>query len=80
MDRTVVQVRDPIQTNVRGVGLLAAVATGHTTFEQIENNVPVANVFSPNPANRAINNELYAAYSEIYKQNKRIHARLNRVK
>ncbi len=79
LDRTVVQVRDPIQTNVRGVGLLAAVATGHTTFEQIDNDVPVAGVFTPNPANRAIYDELYAAYGEIYKQNKRIHAKLNAV-
>lgn len=77
MNRTIVQMREPIQANLRGVGLLAAVATGHTTFAQINNDVPVAAEFTPNPANRAIYDELYAAYSEIYKQNKRIFAKLN---
>ncbi len=78
LDRTIVQVRDPIQANLRGVGLLAAVATGHTTFARINNDVPMADEFTPNPANRAIYDELFAAYGEIYKQNKRIHAKLNR--
>jgi len=77
MNRTIVQMREPIQANLRGVGLLAAVATGHTTFAQINNDVPVAAEFTPDPANRAIYDELYAAYSEIYKQNKRIFAKLN---
>ena len=53
-------------------------ATGHTTFARINNDVPMAAEFAPNPANRAIYDELFAAYGEIYKQNKRIHAKLNR--
>jgi xylulokinase len=79
LDRTILQVRDPIQANLRGVGLLAAVAAGLTTFSRIDNDVPIARVFDPNPAHREIYDELFAAYQELYKRNRRIHARLNRV-
>ena len=77
LDRTVRQVQDPVQVNVRGIALLAAVATGLITFDQI-GDVAIANTFHPNPANRPIYDELFAAYETIYKQNRRLYARLNR--
>lgn len=79
LDRTIKQVCDPVQTNVRGVGLLAAVATGLTTFAEIDHAVPIAATYTPNPANRAIYDELFAVYQALYKQNRRLYARLNRV-
>jgi xylulokinase len=79
LGRTILQVRDPVQANLRGVGLLAAVAVGHTSFSRINNDVPIARVFDPDPANRAIYDELFAAYRELYKRNRHIHAKLNRV-
>jgi xylulokinase len=79
LDRTIAQVKAPVETNVRGVGLLAAVAAGYTTFDEIDRNVPIAAVYEPNPANRAIYDELFAAYEALYKQNRRLYAQLNRV-
>lgn len=78
LDRTVRQVKDPVEANVRGVGLLAAVALGHTTFDAINTAVAIANTYTPNPAHRAMYDELFSAYEAIYRQNKRIYARLNR--
>lgn len=78
LDRTIKQVRDPIMTNVRGVGLLAAVAAGHTTLAEIDHAVPIAGVYTPNPANRALYDELFAAYETLYKQNRRLYWQLNR--
>jgi xylulokinase len=78
LNRTIQQVRDPIEANVRGVGLLAAVALGQASFTDIDGGVKINRVYEPNPANRAIYDELYAAYGFIYKQNKKIYARLNR--
>ena len=78
LDRTIKQVRDPVQTNVRGVGLLAAVAIGLTTFPEIDHAVPIAATYTPNPANRAIYDELFAVFTSLYKQNRGLYARLNR--
>lgn len=64
---------------MRGVGLLAAVGAGLTTFSRINNDVAIANVWEPISANRAIYDELFASYEAIYSQNRRIYARLNRV-
>jgi len=77
LDRAIRQVRAPVEANVRGVGLLAAVALGYTTFAEIDHNVPIAAVYEPNPAHRRLYDELYGAYEAIYKQNKRIYRALN---
>lgn len=78
LNRTIKQVKNPVEANVRGVGLLAAVGAGLTTFAQINNDVTIAHVWDPDPANRAIYDELFATYETIYAQNKRIYAGLNR--
>jgi xylulokinase len=78
LNRTIHQVANPIEANVRGVGLLAAVGAGLTTFAQVNNDVAIANIWEPNPAHRAIYDELFASYESIYSQNKRIYAKLNR--
>jgi xylulokinase len=79
LNRAIRQVKDPVEANARGVGLLAAVAAGYTTFDQIDHNVTIANVYEPDLANRAIYDELFAVYEALYKQNRRLYARLNRV-
>lgn len=78
LDRAIRQVKDPVEANARGIGLLAAVAAGFTTFDQIDHNVAIANVYEPNPAHRAIYDELFVAYEALYKQNRQLYARLNR--
>ena len=78
LNRTVKQIKDPILANLRGAGFLAAVALGHLRFEDIPDLIEVAGIFEPNPDNRAIYDELYREYLNIYKKNKAIFARLNR--
>lgn len=77
LNRIICQVKDPVEANVRGVGLLAAVALGYTTWTEIDHNVSIARVYEPDPANRQLYDELFAAYLSIYKQNKRIYRLLN---
>jgi xylulokinase len=78
LNRTVRQVKDPILANLRGSGLLGAVALGYLRFEDIPDMVEVAGTFRPNPDHRAIYDELYREFLNIYKRNKAIFARLNR--
>jgi xylulokinase len=78
LDRPIRQMQDPIRANSRGAAFVAAVGLGAMTFDEIQDNVEVARTYPPNPANRAIYDELYAEFRNIYKQNKTIHARLNR--
>ncbi len=78
LDRTIRQVKDPIQANVRGAGVVAAVAMGYTTFESFAEQVQIAGVYRPDPANRKIYDELYGEFLALYRQNRQIYARLNR--
>jgi xylulokinase len=78
LDRPVGQVANPIQANVRGAGLLGAVAMGYLSFKDIPGRVQIKNTYQPDPANREIYDELYDAFLQIYKRNKKIYARLNR--
>jgi xylulokinase len=80
LNRPIRQVAEPIHANARGVAFLAAVALGHGTFDDIPNRIRIANTYQPNPANRKIYDELFGEFVNIYKRNKRIHARLNRAR
>ncbi len=78
LDRPIGQVANPIQANVRGAGLLGAVAMGYLSFKDIPGLVQIKNTYQPDPANREIYDELYDAFLQIYKRNKKIYAKLNR--
>jgi len=78
LDRTIRQVKDPIQANARGAGILASVALGYTTFDDVSKNIKIANTYQPNPANRRIYDELFAEFVHIYERNHKMYARLNR--
>lgn len=78
LDRTIAQVKDPIQANVRGAAFLASVALGSLSFDDIPERVEIANTFRPNPDHRQIYDELFEEFVHIYKSNRRIYARLNK--
>jgi xylulokinase len=78
LNRTIRQVKDPIQANIRGAAFLAAVALGHLGYDDISERVQIAQTFAPNPDHRRIYDELFAEYLNVYKHNKKIFARLNR--
>lgn len=72
------QVREPVQANVRGVSLLAAVSLGWMQADEIPAHVTMQNTFAPNPANRKSYDELFAEFLQLYRANKKMYARLNR--
>ncbi len=77
LNRPIRQVKDPIQANARGAAFLASAALGYITFDDISARIQIANTYQPNPANRQIYDELFKEFVNLYKQNKKIYARLN---
>jgi xylulokinase len=77
LNRTINQVKDPIQTNVRGAAFIASVALGFIEFEDIPSFVEINNHFEPNPQNRKLYDDMFQAFLNIYKKNKPIFKRLN---
>jgi xylulokinase len=78
LNRTIRQVKNPIQANARGAGILASVALGYTTFDDVSKNIQIENIYQPDPANRALYDELFSEFVLLYQQNRKMHARLNR--
>ncbi len=78
LGRTIRQVEDPIQANVRGAGFLAAMALGHLSVDDIPARVPIRATFRPDGRHYALYDELFDEFTNLYKQNKKTHRRLNR--
>ena len=77
LNRTIKQVKDPIQTNVRGAAFIASVGLGYMTFDDIPQYIQINNTFKPNPENTKIYDRLFEEFLNIYKHNKAIFKRLN---
>ena len=77
LNRTIKQVKDPIQANARGAAFIASVGLGYLTWDQIPGLIQYSNVFKPNPENRAIYDKLFSEYTNIYKIMKKTYKRLN---
>ncbi len=80
LGRRIKQVDDPIQANLRGAVFIASVGLGYIDFEEVPDLVRIRNTFEPDPANRAIYDELFAEFQELYRKNRKTFARLNRVR
>jgi xylulokinase len=78
LNRTVLQVKNPIQANLAGVGFLAHLALGRMAVADIPDCVQIERTYQPDPGHRAIYDELFAEYLQLYKRLKPIYARLNR--
>lgn len=77
LKRPVHQIKEPIQTTARGAALLASVALGYMSFDQVGQLDEVEAIYEPDPANRRLYDDLYEEYLCIYKCNKDIYHRLN---
>jgi xylulokinase len=75
---TIEQVADPVSANARGAGMLAAVALGELTFDQVPDRVAVASRYEPDPAARGLYEELFGEFVGLYRRNRKAHARMNR--
>lgn len=78
LNRTIRQVKAPVQATARGVAFLASVALGYLDFSDVPERVEIAQTYEPNPAHRSLYDALFREYLEIYRRNRPVYARLNR--
>lgn len=78
LNRPIRQVQHPIQVNTRGAGLLAAVGLGFNSFDNISNTIAIRHTYQPNPTHRALYDEQFRTFLELYKNNQKTYNRLNR--
>lgn len=77
LDRPVRQMAEPDLAGARGVAFQAAVALGHLSYDEVAERTPVAGTFEPDPANRAVYDELARELVNLYRGTRKIAARLN---
>ncbi|MHA1959682.1 MAG: xylulokinase [Candidatus Thorarchaeota archaeon] len=77
LNRTIRQVKDPIMANARGAALIASVALGYCTFDEICHIVQFSKTFEPNPDNRVLYDSLFQEFLNVYKNNEKMYRRLN---
>jgi xylulokinase len=73
----VLQIQDPLQANARGAGLIAAAALGRIAWSDVPTLAAIRRRYTPNPAHRALYDERFAAFREIYQRMHRVYRRLN---
>lgn len=78
MDRTIERVADPQYANLKGAAVFAGLALGDLQPDEVRETVAVDRVFTPDPANRAVYDRLYAEFPKLYAAQKGMFARLNR--
>ena len=78
LGRTIEQVADPVNANARGAAMLASVALGELTFDQIPDRIAVARSYRPDPAPKALYDAMFGEFTGLYRRNRKAHARLNR--
>ena len=77
MNVEIKQVADPIYANARGVAWIAEVGLGEIKFADIPALTQFRNVYQPQSLNRAIYDDRFEVFRQIYKQMKGIYRRLN---
>ncbi len=77
LDRTILRRSEPLWANIRGAGMLAHVALGQATWDDITASAPTAAAHTPNPTNRDTYDERYRTFRAIHKANRSIYRRIN---
>ena len=77
MNRTIERPAEPVFANLRGAALSAAMALGRVELTDIAGLVPVETTFTPDPANRAVYDPLYAEFPKRYRADKAMFHHLN---
>jgi xylulokinase len=78
LDRRVLRVKKPQLSNLRGAGLIAWVGLGELGWDDVPNRVELHTPIEPNASHRAVYDERYAEFHELYRKNRSIFARMNR--
>ncbi|MEJ2210134.1 MAG: FGGY-family carbohydrate kinase [Anaerolineae bacterium] len=71
------QVRDPIQANARGAAFIGAVGLGEIDFGDVPDLVEIKRSYAPDPHNRALYDEGFQAFVQVYKRMSGVYKRLN---
>jgi xylulokinase len=71
------QVKNPIQANARGAAFIAAAALGEIALSDASRLVEFAATYTPVPANRAVYDDRFATFLELYRQMKGVYRKLN---
>jgi xylulokinase len=77
MNVEIKQVQDPIYANARGAAWIAAVGLGVIKYEDIPALIRFKQVYQPQAQHRALYDERFAIFKQIYKQMKNVYQRLN---
>ena len=80
MDRRIERVAEPLHANLRGAAIFAGLALGEVRWEEVRALVAVDTTFTPDPANRAVYDRLFAEFPGLYKAQKGMFGRLNRTR
>lgn len=78
LDVPVRQVQDPILANARGAAFIAAAGLGEITFDDVPGLVPIKRTATPDPRNRAVYDQAFETFRQIYRRMSPVYKRLNR--
>ena len=71
------QVADPIYANARGAAWIGAVGLGEISFADVAGLVQFKRVYAPDEKNRAVYDERFAVFTQVYRQMKGVYKRMN---
>jgi xylulokinase len=77
MDVEIRQVAEPIYANARGAAWIGAVGLGLISFTDVPRLVHFKKVYTPNPGNRAVYDNRFSVFKQIYKQMKNVYKHMN---
>jgi xylulokinase len=77
MNVEIKQVADPVYANARGAAWIGAVGLGEISFGDVPGLVQFRRSYQPDGGNRAVYDERFAAFVEIYRQMKNVYRKLN---
>jgi xylulokinase len=77
MNVEIKQVQDPIYANARGAAWIAAVGLGEINFNDVSQLVQFKQTYQPQLQNRALYDDKFEIFKQIYKQMRGIYRRLN---
>jgi len=77
LGRSIRQIANPIEANLRGSAFIAAHALGKISLRDISRIVPVSHTYEPIPAHQAVYDVHFKEFVNLYRAQKKIHRRLN---
>ena len=78
MDRTIEQVDDPLNAQLRGAAVLAGMSLGLVDKGEVRELVGVSRTFTPEPGNRQVYDRLSSEVPKLYSSQRKMFRRLNR--